>query len=346
MSWIFSEDDFIKGSPSRKQLTVQQELKTRESIYDFAIRLGLALRLNGKTILAATVYIARFYMRLPITTSKYFVVCAAIAILCKLHDNFRQPDKIALAACQLKTHKPVDEHSDVFWHWRDQLLYREELILRNLNFDLNVRLPYEIRDRLLERPEFSPPPHDDDDAPDTLAAILSDDEREPAPDAAQVAARAFYAAGRDVLKQCVAWIEVVSSLPVLVTYSAESFFGCALVVVAHERTAAALKDAEGAAGAAGAATPASGTAPASSAPASSAATPASGAAPASSAATPLPAGLLELVPTTAESSYQCYCYIRRLLDLGNSPDPHLASHRAAAKRVPLLDRAAFFTIAA
>ncbi|CUM46059.1 unnamed protein product [Debaryomyces fabryi] len=204
-TWLFLEDSFIKHSPSRKQLTVTQELKTRESLHDFVIRLGSALKLDSRTILAATVYINRFYMRMPITTSKYYVACAAIAISCKLNDNYRPPDKIAMAACMIKNpHKKIDEQSDVFWSWRDQLLYREELILKHLNFDLNLFLPYSIRDDLMKML-----------CQDTNATEQN----------TKVA---------EILKNTVSLIEVLSSLPILVAYDINTIFASALIVVMFE----------------------------------------------------------------------------------------------------------------
>lgn len=204
-TWLFLEDSFIKYSPSRKQLTVSQELKTRESLHDFVIRLGSGLKLDSRTILAATVYINRFYMRMPITTSKYYVACAAIAISCKLNDNYRPPDKIAMAGCVIKNpNKKIDEQSDVFWSWRDQLLYREELILKHLNFDLNLHLPYSIRD--------------------DLSRLLCQDS----------SATEQNTKVAEILKNTVSLIEVLSSLPILVAYDINTLFASMLIVVMFE----------------------------------------------------------------------------------------------------------------
>lgn len=204
-TWLFLEESFIKYSPSRKQLTLEQELKTRESLHDFIIKLGSALKMDGKTILSATVFVNRFYMRMPITTSKYYVASAAIAISCKLNDNYRPPDKIAMTACILKNpNKRIDEQSDVFWGWRDQLLYREELILKNLNFDLNIDLPYELRDGLVN--ELCPKDNSDESTTKTT----------------------------EILKNTVSLIELLSSLPILVAYDINTLFGAMLVVVLAE----------------------------------------------------------------------------------------------------------------
>lgn len=202
-TWLFLEESFVKYSPSRKQLTIAQELKTREAIHDFIIRLGTGLKLDGRTILAATIYINRFYMRMPITTSKYFVACAAISIACKLNDNYRQPDMIALAGCKIKNpHKTIDSQSSLFWQWRDQLLFREELILKNLNFELNVELPYSIRDELL--------------ASECESSDWFQDKK------------------ADALKHAVSLIEILSSLPIIVAYDIYTFFGAVLVAVLED----------------------------------------------------------------------------------------------------------------
>lgn len=205
-TWIFEEEDLLQHSPSRKQLNLTQELKIRESIYDFVIKLGTNLKLSGGSILASTIYIHRFYMRYPITTSKYFVACAAIAISTKLNDNYRPPDKIALAGCLIKNPKKViDEHSEIFWQWRDQLLYREELILKALNFELNVDLPYSIRDDLLVKFEET----------------TSED-------------NIFFDKLKDILRNVTSLIELLSSLPILVCYDINAFFAAMLVITIIE----------------------------------------------------------------------------------------------------------------
>lgn len=204
-TWLFLEDSFLSKSPSRKQMTLAQDLKVRELIYDFVIRLGSLLKLDGRTILAATVYINRYYMRMPITTSKYFVACAAIAISCKLNDTYRPPDKIAMAACVIKNpNKQVDQHSSLFWQWRDQLLYREELILKNLNFEVDVELPYDLSDRLLQDESNS-----------------------------------SYFQGKflEILKHTVSKIEIVSALPILVSFDVNTLFGTMLVLTIKEAQA-------------------------------------------------------------------------------------------------------------
>lgn len=203
-TWLFSEDSFLSKSPSRKQMTLAQDLKVRELIYDFVIRLGSQLKLDGRTLLAATVYINRFYMRVPITTSKYFVACAAITISCKLNDNYRQPDKIAMVACGIKNpNKTIDQHSPIFWQWRDQLLYREELILKLLNFELDVELPYDIVDTLL--------PMKSEEGPNDFFSKLP-----------------------DILKYAVSKIELVSALPILVSFDTRTLFGTMLVLTVKE----------------------------------------------------------------------------------------------------------------
>ncbi|MCH0628612.1 hypothetical protein JNB11_01300 [Kocuria palustris] len=206
-SWLFSEDAFIKELPLRKQkVPVTAELCQRELIHAFLISLGSKLKLDGRTILAATIYINRYYMRLPITSSKYFVALAALAILCKLHENYRQPGKIALHAANLKNppgHAVIDEQSEGFWKWRDQLLYREELILKTLNFDLNLDLPYDIRDRIVEAQEEN---NEDEVVIDS-----------------------------DTFKAAITLLEILLSLPLYVAYDCYTALGMALVIVSWEK---------------------------------------------------------------------------------------------------------------
>lgn len=144
-------------------------------------------------------------MRMPITTSKYFVACAAVAISCKLHDTYRPPDKIALTGCQIKhPGKTIDQHSSTFWSWRDQLLYREEVILKNLNFEVSVDLPYELTEELLKKKPEDPK------------------------------GNTFYEKLPDILKITTSKIELLSALPVLVVYDMYTLYGAMLILTVKE----------------------------------------------------------------------------------------------------------------
>lgn len=211
-TWIFSEDAVINNSPTRHQkLTISQELKNKESMHDFLIRLGQKLKVDGRTILAATIYLHRFYMRVPISQSKYYVVSAALTISCKLNDNYRTPDKVALLSCNVKlppNAKPIDEQSEMYWRWKDQLLFREELMLRKLNFDLNLTLPYEIRDHIFKN------------------FMLLDQEDE--------LVKLFSTHKLDILKMTTSLIESLSSLPVILCYEMNIIFGTCLIITILE----------------------------------------------------------------------------------------------------------------
>lgn len=185
-------------------MTLPQELQTRELMHAFLIKLGMELKLDGRTILAATVYINRFYMRMPITTSKYFFICAAIAISCKLHDCYREPDKIALKACEIRNPgKPVNQHSALFWQWRDQLLYREEIMLKMLNFELNLDLPYEL-----------------------LEVLIADKE--------ESLSNGFFLKLPDILKHTMSKVELTSAWPVLVSFDMKTIFATMLILTVQE----------------------------------------------------------------------------------------------------------------
>lgn len=201
--WIFLEDAFLNHSPSRKQMNVFQELKTLEVLHDFIVKLGSALKVDSPAIFSATVYVGRYYLRMSITTSKYFVASAAMVIANKLHDNYRPLDRTAMLAARIKNpDKHIDEQSDIFWSWRDQLLYREELILKNLNFDLNCDLPYGIRDSLMK-----------------VKYNVNDDKN------------AFESLKGDIFKSTIRLIEMLTALPILLAYDIYALFGAVTVVV-------------------------------------------------------------------------------------------------------------------
>ncbi|KAG7664371.1 uncharacterized protein J8A68_002112 [[Candida] subhashii] len=212
-TWLFTEDAVLNHSPTRLQkLTIPQELKLKESIHDFLIHLGHKLKLDGATILTTTIYLHRFFMRTSITSSKYWVACAAIVISCKINDCYRPPDKVALIGCNLKNPGRgvvIDEQNEMFWRWRDQLLYREELMLRLLNFDLNVELPYLIRDGLSKSKD---------------EGSGEDQEEE----------QVFETKKRDILKNATTLIEVLSSLPMLIVYEMKTLFATCLIIIVIE----------------------------------------------------------------------------------------------------------------
>lgn len=204
----FHEDFFIYHSPSRSKFDVPQELKIRESIYDFVVKLGTSLKIQSKAILAATIYINRYYMSVNISTSKYYLASAAVFISCKMTDNYRHSDKIALFCCKIKnsTHsKLIDEKSELFCRWRDQIFYREELILKSLNFDLVFQSPYDIKDDLM---------------------LLNDLHIEDT--------NFFKKKKLEFFNNTLVLIEIVSSLPVLTTYYTQTLFASMLCFIIYE----------------------------------------------------------------------------------------------------------------
>lgn len=185
-------------------MTLSQELQTRELMYAFLIKLGIELKLDGRTILAATVYINRFYMRMPITTSKYFFICAAITISCKLHDCYREPDRIALKACEIRNPQvKIDQHHALFWQWRDQLLYREEIMLKMLNFELDIDLPYDFVELLQPKKDHAP-------------------------------SSGFEAKLPDIIKHTLSKVELLSAWPLLVSFEMRTIFGMAFILTVRE----------------------------------------------------------------------------------------------------------------
>ena len=216
--WIFPESVVLNHTPSRIQarITLPQELRIKESMHDFVIRLGTKLKLDGPTLLATTVYLHRYYMRLPLSSSKYFVASAALTIACKLNDNYRQPDKVSLYACNVKNPRPpiiknnvkqppppIDEQSEYYWKWRDQLLYREELILRKLQFDLNFTSPYLLQFKVLNRIHLG------------MGQLL-------------------YTKRKEILKMTTTLIELLSSLPIILCYDMKEIFATCFVLTIVE----------------------------------------------------------------------------------------------------------------
>ncbi|KAI5949124.1 hypothetical protein KGF57_004954 [Candida theae] len=216
--WIFPESVVLYRTPSRLQakITLSQELRIKESMHEFIIRLGTKLKVDGPTLLATTVYLHRYYMRLPLSSSKYFVASAALTIACKLNDTYRQPDKVSLYACNVKNPRPpiikdnvkqppppIDEQSEYYWKWRDQLLYREELILRKLQFDLNFTSPYLLHFKILNKIHLG-------------------------------MGQLFYSKRKEILKMTVTLIELTSSLPIILCYDMKEIFATCFVITIVE----------------------------------------------------------------------------------------------------------------
>ncbi|RCK65124.1 Cyclin pch1 [Candida viswanathii] len=204
-TWIFTEEAVLEDSPSRQQkVSLAMELRLKESLVDFLIRLGTKLKLDSRSLLAATTYLHRFFMRIPISQSKYYVACAALLISCKLNDSYRQPDSIAKIACNLKApagSKAIDADSDIYWKWKDQLLFREELMLRKLNFDLDLVLPYSIREWIFKTY------HNPD---------------------------SFNEKKINVLKMTTSLIEALSVLPLILCYEMNVIFGVCMIITIVE----------------------------------------------------------------------------------------------------------------
>ncbi|KAI5968991.1 hypothetical protein CANMA_001987 [Candida margitis] len=216
--WIFPESVVLYRTPSRIQarITLPQELRIKESMHEFVVRLGTKLKVDGPTLLATTVYLHRYYMRLPLSSSKYFVASAALTISCKLNDNYRQPDKVSLYACNVKNPNPpviknkvkqppppIDEQNEYYWKWRDQLLYREELILRKLNFELNFTSPYLLQFKILNKIHLG------------MGHLL-------------------YNKKKDILKMTITLIELLSSLPVVLCFDMKEILATCFVITILE----------------------------------------------------------------------------------------------------------------
>ncbi|KAI5956249.1 hypothetical protein KGF54_000724 [Candida jiufengensis] len=219
--WIFPEYIALNQTPSRLDkhpIPISHELRLKESIHEFIIRLGKKLKVDGPTILATTIYLHRFYMTTTITVSKYFVASAAFALSCKLNDNYRQPDKISLISCNLKNPlqplinkengqkvppPPIDEQSKIYWEWKDQLLYREELILKKLKFDLNFISPYFLQYKILNKIHIG------------MGEILYNNRKE-------------------IIKSTISLIEILSSLPIILCYDMKEIFATCFIIILVE----------------------------------------------------------------------------------------------------------------
>ena len=117
--------------------------------------------------------------------------------------------KVALLSCNVKllNAKPIDEQSEMYWRWKDQLLFREELMLRKLNFDLNLILPYEIRDHIFKISCFW---------------------------IRRRTGEIFSTHKLDILKMTTSLIESLSSLPVILCYEMNIMFGTCLIITILE----------------------------------------------------------------------------------------------------------------
>ena len=213
-TWTFSEEAVLEDSPTRQQrVPLAMELRLKESLIDFLIKLGTKLKLDSRSMLAATTYLHRFFMRVPISQSKYYVACAALLISCKLNDTYRQPDSIAKIACNMKAppgSKPIDTTNEIYWKWKDQLLFREELMLRKLNFDLDLILPYNIREWIFKTY------HNSD---------------------------SFNEKKINILKMTTSLIEALSVLPLILCYEMNVIFGvCMIIAIVEGRRMEENKD--------------------------------------------------------------------------------------------------------
>ncbi|CAK9441463.1 uncharacterized protein LODBEIA_P53310 [Lodderomyces beijingensis] len=214
--WILPEDDILRQSPSQKEskITLAQELRLKESIHDFVVKLGLKLKVDAPTILATSVYLHRYYQTVQITSSKYYVASAALYISGKINDCVNSYDRISLYACNLKNPQaakcpagrqppPIDEQSEYYGRWKSQVTYREEMILHKLNFDLNFASPYLLQHKILNR---------------IHSGMRS----------------TFYEKRKDIMSRTIKLIELLSSLPVILCYDMKVIFVVCFVITVLE----------------------------------------------------------------------------------------------------------------
>ncbi|KAK9475289.1 cyclin-like protein [Dipodascopsis tothii] len=151
--WIFTPED-IRASPSaREGMAYRAEIEQRSKGANFIIQVGMKLRLPQMTLNVATTLFHRFYMRFSLKRYHHYEIGATCLFLAvKTEETGRKLQDIVVACCRVARKDDkllVDEQSKDFWRWKDVILFREELLLEALCFDLYLENPFDLLNRYM-----------------------------------------------------------------------------------------------------------------------------------------------------------------------------------------------------
>ncbi|KAJ1921838.1 hypothetical protein IWQ60_006548 [Tieghemiomyces parasiticus] len=152
--WYFKKEDFAVTPSSADGISPQVEVLNRAKACRFIYNVGLALRFSYTTIATACVLFHRFYMRNSMQEHHYYVMAGTcIYVASKAEEQQRKMRDVVLACARKAAKKDslqLAEDSKEFLRWRDHLIYKEEILLEAVCFELTIQHPYKYLIQLLD----------------------------------------------------------------------------------------------------------------------------------------------------------------------------------------------------
>ncbi|XP_068662325.1 cyclin-T1-4-like isoform X2 [Aristolochia californica] len=159
---FMSREEIDRCSPSRKDgIDSLRETHLRYSYCAFLQNLGLRLELPQTTIGTAMVLCHRFFVRRSHACHDRFLIATAALFLTAKSEETSRPLNTVLRLSYEICHKqdlsffPYLLPSDWFEQYRERILEAEHIILRTLDFELNVQHPYNPLTSVLNKLGFS-----------------------------------------------------------------------------------------------------------------------------------------------------------------------------------------------
>ncbi|KAI5284538.1 hypothetical protein KEM52_002864 [Ascosphaera acerosa] len=160
--WVFTPDELARTPSILDGMPQRVEQINRSKGVNFILQVGMLLKIPQSTLITASIYLHRFFMRYSMKGSSadgggggggggaraglhyYDVAGTALFLATKVDENCRKFKDFVVACARVGSKNPqllVDEQSKVFWNWRDAILLHETLLLEALCFDLQLELP-------------------------------------------------------------------------------------------------------------------------------------------------------------------------------------------------------------
>ncbi|KAL3812659.1 hypothetical protein ACJIZ3_013927 [Penstemon smallii] len=161
---FMSRDEIDRCSPSRKDgIDVLHETHLRYSYCSFLQNLGVRLDLPQTTIGTAMVLCHRFFVhRSHASHDRFLIATAALFLASKSEETARPLNDVLRVSCEIVHKQDFTLLSYMFpidWFelYRERITEAEQLILTTLNFELNVKHPYESLTSTLQKLGFTEP---------------------------------------------------------------------------------------------------------------------------------------------------------------------------------------------
>eukprot|EP00250_Pteridium_aquilinum_P006985 c16792_g1_i1 orf=969-2129(-) len=147
--WFFPREQIEKHSPSRKDgITLTKENQLRKSYCVFLQDLGMRLKVPQVTIATSIVFCHRFFLRQShAKNDRYMIATACMFLAGKVEETPKLLQNVLFVSYEIRHKRDKSaveriKQKEVYNHERERVLLAESLVLRTLDFDLNIIHPY------------------------------------------------------------------------------------------------------------------------------------------------------------------------------------------------------------